>query len=200
MPKPTKITKKGGMQLQMTWQQTDRNALTYMIPLAPPHTPKPTENPQESSQVMDYGATRSTGSTSKPLAIPLDHAGMRQVRSSMNLERMLIPVNAISRTPPARRGAGPLRPSPNGSAGGGGGGGKPPTRSSLSPVTDRSNSGGAIGPGPSRARLGQKPVLVSYMPQTLHNAVAGDLSSTSNLSAKFTSDSKKAAAARRALL
>lgn len=145
---------------------------------------------------MDYGSTRSTsGGSTKPLAIPLDQTGMRQVRSSMNLERMLIPVNAISRTPPARRAAGPLRPSPTT-------GNRPPQhptpRSSLSPVTDRSNSGG--GGGPSQVGLGQKPVLVSYMPQTIHNSVAGDLSSTSNLSAKFTSDSKKDAAARRLLL
>ena len=150
---------------------------------------------------MDYGSTRSTGSTSsKPLAIPLDHqSGMRQVRSSMNLERMLIPVNAISRTPPARRSAGPLRPSPNSNSN------KPlPPRSSLSPSTGRSNSGGSGGGGgrvatPTQVRLGQKPVLVSYLPQTIHNSVAGDLSSTSNLSAKFTSDSKKEAAARRLL-
>jgi len=37
----------------------------------------------------------------------------------------------------------------------------------------------------------QKPVLVSYFPQTLHNAVAGDLSSTSNLSLKFAMNNTK---------
>jgi hypothetical protein len=36
-----------------------------------------------------------------------------------------------------------------------------------------------------------KMVIVSYCPQTLHNSVAGDLSSTSNLSMKYSNQDKR---------
>lgn len=89
----------------------------------------------------------------------------------MNLERMMMPVNVLSRTPPL-----PRKP-------------RPPVPTASRPV----------GGGGSGRRDLSKPVIVSYCPQTLHNSVAGDLSSTSNLSMKYssqTSDAKRAAGRR----
>jgi hypothetical protein len=109
---------------------------------------------------------------------------IRHVRSSLNLERMhqapFPPGNhgnhaptMLSRTPPAVR--------------------RPPLRSSATMGAGQQVSSGATLPqgaggkrGPQQQqRQPQKPVLVSYLQQTLHSARAGDLSSTSNLSMKY---------------
>ncbi len=127
----------------------------------------------------------------QPMAIPPPHptgadGSMRHARSSMNLDRMLVPVNTImSRTPPTVKRA-PLRPATTM-----GGSNKLGFPDDGSGPPSRNSSGGG---GGGRRRMGgqQKPVLVSYFPQTLHNSVAGDLSSTSNLSLKFAMNNQKA--------
>jgi len=51
-------------------------------------------------------------------------------------------------------------------------------------------AGGAKSGGGNGSETSYKPVIVSYFPQTLHNSVAGDLSSTSNLSMKYGENGK----------
>ncbi len=164
------------------------------------------ENPQESSGTGPGLLKRQNGGggggngSAGAMPIPPPAAGaagarevvaadgaIRHVRSSLNLERMhqapFPPGNhgnhpaptMLSRTPPAVR--------------------RPPLRSSATMGAGQQASSGATlpqGPGggkraapQQRQRQPQKPVLVSYLQQTLHSGVAGDLSSTSNLSMKY---------------
>lgn len=124
------------------------------------------------SSSSPYSSSPSSPSPSMSMAAAMvinQDGNIRHVRSHLNLDRMRLPANTTySRTPPTTKTA-PLRHS-----------------------TTLQNGGGD---GRSREqRIGghQKPVLVSYFPQTLHNTVAGDLSSTSNLSLKFAMNNAKA--------
>lgn len=129
-----------------------------------------------SSSPSSASSSPSPGMSMAAAMVIKQDGNIRHVRSSLNLDRMRLPANTTySRTPPIIKKP-PLRPSTTL-----GGSNKLPLH----------NGGG----NPSRGqRVGgyQKPVLVSYFPQTLHNAVAGDLSSTSNLSLKFAMNNAKA--------
>ena len=120
-----------------------------------------------------------SASMSMAAAMVINQDGnIRHVRSHLNLDRMRLPANTTySRTPPIIKKP-PLRPSTTL-----GGSNKLPLH----------NGGGGNSRSSRGQRVGgyQKPVLVSYFPQTLHNAVAGDLSSTSNLSLKFAMNNTK---------
>lgn len=126
----------------------------------------------QSSSSSPYSSSPSSPSPSMSMAAAMvinQDGNIRHVRSHLNLDRMRLPVNtAYSRTPPTTK-ASPLRHSTTLQNGDGNGRSREP-------------------------RIGghQKPVLVSYFPQTLHNTVAGDLSSTSNLSLKFAMNNAKA--------
>jgi serine/threonine protein kinase len=124
------------------------------------------------STTPTYGSspssTTSSPSSSMAAALVLNADGnIRHVRSSANLDRLPTSGAAtLSRTPP------PVPPSP------------------LRPAITV-GGGSQAGHAKQRGNGPQKPVLVSYFPQTLHNSAAGDLSTTSNLSLKFSMQDKK---------
>lgn len=129
-------------------------------PRPPPLAGKPNGSPLTPTT---YGAIYP------PAAADGSNGGLRHCRSSMSLERMLMPVNVLSRTPPMARRPRPPPSMPRPTGGGAG------TQQKLAkPRGDVS-----------------KMVIVSYCPQTLHNSVAGDLSSTSNLSMKYSNQDKR---------